>query len=241
MTIRITGVTQDEPVLGRGGRDEDDDEDDADDHDDSVGDPGVVAVPAAVDPARAAASDEGGGAAAHGRGRGDRECPDAFILDNGQVKLRRERLKHGNGRVYAISFTATDAAGGECSGTVLVCVPAKRHAGACVDDGQTVNSLGPCPAATQAESQREVVYSLGLNSVRTSGGLTTVEYSLPTNGDVMIAVFDIAGRRMGTLVNSRQTAGSHQASWNSSGLSHGIYYYRMQAADKTLTKSFYMK
>ena len=81
----------------------------------------------------------------------------------------------------------------------------------------------------------------GFNTVRVSGGLTTVEYSLPSDGDVMIAVYDIAGRRIGTLVNSRQTAGPHQATWNSGGLSRGIYYYRMQAAGRTLTRSVYVK
>ena len=188
-------------------------------------------------------------------------CPDAVIVD-GQAQVRAERSGTGNGRVYMISFTASDGRGGACNGSVEVCVPHDqgqdladlvgspdgprrpprlREGVTCIDDGQIYNSLGPCPAASQPEIQGQVSRSLGLNAVRVNGGLTTVQYSLPADGDVMIAVFDIAGRRMGTLVNSRQVAGSHQASWNSSRLSRGIYYYRMQAADKTLTKSFYMK
>ena len=42
----------------------------------------------------------------------------------------------GDGRVYHIGFTATDAEGGTCSGTVPVCVPHDQRPGAtCVDQG----------------------------------------------------------------------------------------------------------
>jgi len=166
-------------------------------------------------------------------------CPDA-IISSCNVSLAGERNSGGNGRVYVVHFTATDGKGGSCSGTVTVDVQASG--GGSVDDGQIYDAtIGPCPVPTTPESQGQVATTLGLNAVRVSGGLTTVEYSLPSDGDVMIAVFDIAGRRMGTLVNGRQTAGSHQATWNSGGLSRGIYYYRMQATGRTLTRSIYMK
>ena len=166
-------------------------------------------------------------------------CPDA-IISSCNVSLAGERNSGGNGRVYVVHFTATDGKGGSCSGTVTVDVQASG--GGSVDDGQIYDAtIGPCPVPTTPESQGQVATTLGLNAVRVSGGLTTIEYSLPSDGDVMIAVFDIAGRRMGTLVNGRQTAGSHQATWNSGGLSRGIYYYRMQATGRTLTRSIYMK
>lgn len=59
---------------------------------------------------------------------GDGEfSPDARI-ENGTVWLRAERNGHGNnapgdGRVYAILFTASDNKGGSCSGSVLWSVP----------------------------------------------------------------------------------------------------------------------
>jgi hypothetical protein len=60
-------------------------------------------------------------------GRGDgNTCPDAVIRDDGTVDLRAERSDRGNGRVYTIDFTATDATGASCTGTVFVCVPLNR-------------------------------------------------------------------------------------------------------------------
>ncbi len=50
----------------------------------------------------------------------------------------------GNGRVYKISFTAADNQGGECEGSVQLCVPHDRQKGdECIDDGQIYDSTIP--------------------------------------------------------------------------------------------------
>ncbi|MEW6382033.1 MAG: MopE-related protein [bacterium] len=67
----------------------------------------------------------------------DKNAPDAAGVGTDTAFLRAERLEKGNGRVYKISFTATDAAGKKCPGSVTVCVPkdqGKNHE--CIDDGQ---------------------------------------------------------------------------------------------------------
>ena len=218
--------------------DEDDggDGDDGDDHDDSVGVPAAGAGHAATDLSRAAVSDKGGDGGAHGRGREHCRCPDAFIMDNGQVNLRRERQEHGNGRVYAISFAASDRAGGECSGTVYVCVPSKRHAGTCVDDGQTVNSLGPC-LARSASPVRLGVDALALSPRTSTGSEVTLEFAVPEESDVVVVVFDVSGTRLATLENSRQTAGWHAVTWRTSGVPSGIYFVRLRAGSRAITKA----
>ena len=68
--------------------------------------------------------------------------PDAVIQDD-TLLLRAERAGDGNGRVYQVTFTADDDAGGTCSGTVTVCVPHDRKDTGCVNDGQYYNSLQP--------------------------------------------------------------------------------------------------
>jgi hypothetical protein len=47
-------------------------------------------------------------------------------LESDQVQLRAERSGGGDGRVYRISFTGTDASGATCTGTVTVSVPHDR-------------------------------------------------------------------------------------------------------------------
>jgi len=65
-------------------------------------------------------------------------APDACGVGTSTAYLRSERLDSGNGRVYVITFVASDGRGGETTGTVTVCVPHdNRHWGPiCIDDGQ---------------------------------------------------------------------------------------------------------
>jgi hypothetical protein len=95
-------------------------------------------------------------------------CPDA-VITNGNAQVRAERSGTGNGRVYVISFTATDGRGGYCNGSVVVCVPhhqsqasldlaprrsASRRLPQILDDGQNFNSLPPCPSASEIVPRR---------------------------------------------------------------------------------------
>jgi len=72
-------------------------------------------------------------------------APDATISP---LAVRAERNGNpkspGNGRVYHVNFTADDGNGGQCTGTVNVCVPHDQRPGAtCVDGGPLYNSLAP--------------------------------------------------------------------------------------------------
>ena len=162
--------------------------------------------------------------------RGDGStCPDATIQD-GVASVRMERAGGGNGRVYVISFTAVTASGASCSGSVSVCVPHDQDTGkTCVDDGQTVNSMGTCITGRMQGARPDDPGAVaGLRVFPVSAGVGRVEYSLEEESDVMLAVYDLAGRRVATLERSRQTAGSHAAVWNTAGLPGGMYFYRLQ-------------
>jgi len=76
----------------------------------------------------------------NGLGDGD-TSPDGFGIGTSQAILRAERSGTGNGRVYAVSFTASDGIGGTCSGTVKVGVPHDQGKNSTpVDDGQIYDS-----------------------------------------------------------------------------------------------------
>ena len=80
----------------------------------------------------------------NGLGDGD-TCPDASGVGTAVASLRAERSGTADGRVYHVSFTATDGRGGRCTGTASVCVPHDQRPGhTCGDQGPLVNSTGPC-------------------------------------------------------------------------------------------------
>jgi hypothetical protein len=75
-----------------------------------------------------------------GLGDGD-TAPDAVIQGDGTVLIRAERDGDGNGRIYVISFSASDEFGQTTTGSIEVCVPHSRKDSTCVDDGQVYDSL----------------------------------------------------------------------------------------------------
>ncbi|MBI3456793.1 MAG: hypothetical protein HY002_13540 [Candidatus Rokubacteria bacterium] len=69
--------------------------------------------------------------------------PDA-VLQASTALIRAERADVGNGRVYRLSFTATDGQGASCTGSVAVAVPKNmKPGGGAVDDGQLYDSTLP--------------------------------------------------------------------------------------------------
>lgn len=79
----------------------------------------------------------------NGLGDGDMS-PDGFGVGFDKAEVRAERSGTGNGRVYAVSFSADDGNGGICTGSVNVRVPRDRNKrSAAVNDGQNYNSMLP--------------------------------------------------------------------------------------------------
>jgi len=66
--------------------------------------------------------------------------------------------------------------------------------------------------------------------------MTTVAFVLPNSGHVRIDVYDLAGRRVQTLVDGNRDAGRHEVTLDGSGLASGIYMVRMDSGDVSVSK-----
>jgi uncharacterized repeat protein (TIGR01451 family) len=79
-------------------------------------------------------------------GRGDgKTCPDGKGVGTSSARVRAERSGTGDGRVYRVSFTASDGTGGQCTGSVRICVPHDLRPGhVCGEDRLVIDSTGPC-------------------------------------------------------------------------------------------------
>ena len=71
--------------------------------------------------------------------------------------------------------------------------------------------------------------------------LTTIRYDLPANARVRLSIIDVAGRRVRTLVDEQQTAGSRSAIWNGRddagrAVASGVYFYVLDAGKERLTR-----
>ncbi len=67
---------------------------------------------------------------------------------------------------------------------------------------------------------------------------TRIGYRLPVASDVKLELFDVLGRKLATLVNARQEAGSYLIALNAQtlNLASGTYFYRLQAGNFVETK-----
>ena len=59
---------------------------------------------------------------------------------------------------------------------------------------------------------------------------------------VQLAVFDVLGRQVATLVNMEQPSGRYAVSFDASNLATGLYLYQLKVNDFTMTKKMlYLK
>lgn len=65
---------------------------------------------------------------------------------------------------------------------------------------------------------------------------TVIDYQLTMNSFVTLKVYDMLGREVKTLVNEREDAGTHTATFNAANLPSGVYFYRIQAGNFVQTK-----
>jgi flagellar hook assembly protein FlgD len=73
-------------------------------------------------------------------------------------------------------------------------------------------------------------------------GAARIRYTLPADAaSVTLAVYDLSGRRVRTLVDGPIPAGSHEAFWN--GMSDsgnpapaGVYFYRLAVGRETAVR-----
>ena len=60
-----------------------------------------------------------------------------------------------------------------------------------------------------------------------SSNASTIRFHVANPGTVQLAVYDVQGRLVQTLVDGEKAAGTHEARWNASRVAAGTYVYRM--------------
>jgi Pyruvate/2-oxoacid:ferredoxin oxidoreductase delta subunit len=82
----------------------------------------------------------------------------------------------------------------------------------------------------------EYDYKLSQNFPNPFNPSTTINYSLPVSGFVQLKVFNLLGQEIANLVEKEQRMGNYEIDFNASGLTNGIYFYRLQSENFTETK-----
>lgn len=65
---------------------------------------------------------------------------------------------------------------------------------------------------------------------------TNIKLQIPKSGNVKLTVFDITGKEVALLVNENLSAGEYKIDFNGTGLTSGVYFYRLETVDFTDVK-----
>ncbi len=79
-------------------------------------------------------------------------------------------------------------------------------------------------------------YSLSQNYPNPFNPTTRIDYSLANRGYVSLKIFNLLGKEVADVFSGVREAGRYSATFDGSGLSSGVYFYRMQAAGYVETK-----
>jgi protocatechuate 3,4-dioxygenase beta subunit len=66
--------------------------------------------------------------------------------------------------------------------------------------------------------------------------VTTIKYHLPLGSEVKLVVYDVFGREVATLMDGKQSAGTHEVKFDAGKLSSDFYLYQLRAGSFVATK-----
>ncbi len=94
--------------------------------------------------------------------------------------------------------------------------------------GVISNALGVDEAAPAA-------FSVAQNSPNPFNPTTSISFTLTKPGKVTVDIYNAAGQKIDTVVNTTMNAGNHSATWNASKFSAGVYFYTVKSGDFSKT------
>lgn len=80
-------------------------------------------------------------------------------------------------------------------------------------------------------------FSIAQNFPNPFNSQTVIRYTAPRSAYIKISVYDLLGKEVAVPVNGQTPAGYHEVNVSALNLSSGIYFYRMQVVDNTVSNA----
>lgn len=91
---------------------------------------------------------------------------------------------------------------------------------------QIGNLVGITPNSNETASK----FSLFQNYPNPFNPITTITFEIPKRSDIVIRVFDAAGKQVSEILNSSNEPGKYTVDFNASKMASGVYFYELTAA-----------
>jgi hypothetical protein len=92
-----------------------------------------------------------------------------------------------------------------------------------------VTNICTTVGTTKKETEIPLDYMLFQNYPNPFNPSTTIKFSLPKSSLIKLIIYDVTGKEVQTLVNEKLEAGRYEKTFNASGLSSGLYLYKIEA------------
>ena len=161
-------------------------------------------------------------------GPGKKNSPDILGHDCGtqdtEFQLRAERFGEGTGRIYTITYKATDASGNSSFAEATVVVP---------------HNLGKRVADSDEYFIPESIQFFQ-NYPNPFNPTTNIYFQIPEPTNVIISIYNTVGQQIRILSDGIHEAGSHEIQWDGkdwkgSLLPTGLYFARIEAGNQIQT------
>ncbi|MBK7259942.1 MAG: T9SS type A sorting domain-containing protein [Ignavibacteriae bacterium] len=149
-----------------------------------------------------------------------------------------------DGKVYVdLAIAGADVEALKSAGELVVLrFEGKASMGLTATDARTsTNAVLATKMRTPAVSDVPTEFALQQNYPNPFNPTTTVSCALPAPGEVRIAVFNVLGEQVASLVNGAQEAGYYTVQWNGTDnrgqqVTSGVYFLTMHAGEFTAMK-----
>jgi hypothetical protein len=89
---------------------------------------------------------------------------------------------------------------------------------------------------TKNENEESFGFELSDNFPNPFNPTTRIKYQIPELSKVKLTVFNLLGVKIATLVNEEKPAGVYEVVFDGTGLSSGVYFYRIETGRYSDTK-----
>src|SRR4030095_12487721 len=90
-------------------------------------------------------------------------------------------------------------------------------------------AIGIQPVSTEIPVQ----FSLSQNYPNPFNPVTNIKFQIPKSSFVKLAVYDLLGREVTTLVNGQLKPGTYKADWDAFNFPSGVYFYKLVVGENT--------
>lgn len=107
--------------------------------------------------------------------------------------------------------------------------------------GEAVDSLNAAIEAlvtgvNSDKANNSKIFALNQNYPNPFNPTTNIDFSLPKNGYITLKVYNILGQEVAALIQGFQKAGTYKLNFDASHLASGVYIYRLQWENVSISK-----